>query len=418
MADDQVNILLVDDRPGNLLALEAVLEDPGYNLVKANSGVTALRHLLDKEFALILLDAQMPAMDGFETARIIREREKTHDIPIIFVTAELGEIDHVGRGYALNAVDYILKPFDRDILRTKVAVLAELHRKTAKVRQQAELLGRSEARLVKLVAERTSELERTNRQLELQVAERTRAMEKLERTMVELERSNKELEQFAYVASHDLQEPLRSISGFLQLLEKRYAGQLGEDADLFIARSLAATHRMKTLIEGLLAYSRVGMRGGSFEPVDCAKVLEQALVNLQVGIEESDAAITHDPMPAVVGDSSQLGQLFQNLFNNAIKFKSDRRPEIHVGATRDANPGHWLFSVRDNGIGIPAEHFERIFVIFQRLHSRSEYPGTGIGLSLCKKIVERHNGRIWVESQPGAGSTFFFTLPAGGDHSP
>lgn len=400
MADDQVNVLLVDDRPGNLLALEAVLEDPGYNLVKANSGAAALRHLLDKEFALILLDVQMPVMDGFETARIIREREKTHDIPIIFVTAELGAIDHVGRGYALNAVDYILKPYDRDILRTKVAVLAELHRKTAKVRQQAELLGRSEARLVKLVAERT------------------RAMEKLERTMVELERSNKELEQFAYVASHDLQEPLRSISGFLQLLEKRYAGQLGEDADLFIARSLAATHRMKTLIEGLLAYSRVGMRGGSFEPVDCAKVLEQALVNLQVGIEESDAAITHDPMPAVVGDSSQLGQLFQNLFNNAIKFKSDRRPEIHVGATRDANPGHWLFSVRDNGIGIPAEHFERIFVIFQRLHSRSEYPGTGIGLSLCKKIVERHNGRIWVESQPGAGSTFFFTLPAGGDHSP
>ena len=244
------------------------------------------------------------------------------------------------------------------------------------------------------------------------ITERKRAEEALKKTMADLERSNKELEQFAYVASHDLQEPLRMVASFTQLLAKRYRDKLDADANEFINYAVDGANRMQKMVNDLLSYSRVGHRGKSFEPTDCTGILNQALTDLNVAIDENEAVITHDALPVMMGDESQLVQLFQNLIGNGIKFRSKEAPRIHISAQESGN--EWIFTVQDNGIGIDPQYNERIFMIFQRLHEREEYPGTGIGLAICKKIVERHGGRVWVDSQPGNGSTFYFTIPKTG----
>jgi PAS domain S-box-containing protein len=243
------------------------------------------------------------------------------------------------------------------------------------------------------------------------ITERRRAEQQLREHAAELARSNADLEQFAYVASHDLQEPLRVIVSYVQLLERRYKGQLDPRADKYLAYIVDAGHRMQKLINDLLTYSRVGRRE-QVRPTDSEAVLRRVLANLHGALAASEAVVTYDPLPTVLADETQLGQLFQNLIGNALKFRGPAPPRIHIAATRGA--GEWVFAVRDNGIGIAPEYRERIFVIFQRLHARDEYPGTGIGLAICKKIVERHGGRIWVESAPGEGATFYFTLPERG----
>jgi PAS domain S-box-containing protein len=237
-------------------------------------------------------------------------------------------------------------------------------------------------------------------------------LEQETRQRQELSRSNTELQQFAYIASHDLQEPLRMVSSYLQLLERRYKGRLDADADDFIGFAVDGAARMKMLINDLLKYSRVGTHGGSFEPTNCTIAVEQAIANLKIAIEESSATITYDALPEVIGDASQLIQLFQNLISNAMKFRGADPPMIRIKADRQNQ--EWLFSVQDNGIGIEPQYAERIFVVFQRLHKRVEYPGTGIGLAICKKIVERHGGKIWVQPSH-QGSTFYFTLPDPGE---
>ena len=248
------------------------------------------------------------------------------------------------------------------------------------------------------------------------ITERKRAEEKLQAFAAELERSNRELEQFAYVASHDLQEPLRMVTSYMQLLSKRYQGKLDQDADEFIAFAVDGASRMQGLIQDLLAYSRVGTRGKELTPTDCNSVLRQTLVNLQAAIAEHRASVTNDDLPTMMVDETQLAQLFQNLIGNAIKFHGAESPRVHVSARKTCEVSEtsqvWEFSVRDNGIGMDMQFAERIFGIFQRLHTRAEYPGTGIGLAICKKIVERHGGRIWVESEVGKGATFYFTIPA------
>jgi len=241
------------------------------------------------------------------------------------------------------------------------------------------------------------------------VTEQKRAQQELARKVEELARSNAELEQFAYVASHDLQEPLRMVASFTQLLAQRYKGKLDADADEFIGFAVDGATRMQQLIQDLLSYSRVTTKGQSFRLIDAKAPCDNALENLQTSIKDSNAVVNVGPLPAVLADPRQLMQLFQNLIGNAVKYRNDRTPEIHVAAK--PNGDQWVFSVQDNGIGIAPQHSERIFQMFQRLHTTNEYQGTGIGLAICRKIVERHGGKIWVEAQPGKGSTFVFTIP-------
>ena len=243
------------------------------------------------------------------------------------------------------------------------------------------------------------------------ITTRKKAEQELFQKVEELKRSNEELAQFAYIASHDLQEPLRMVASYTQLLARRYKGKLDADADEFIAFAVDGARRMQRLIQDLLTYSRVGTKGNELLATSSEEALEQALLNLHVAISESGAEVTHDPLPEVIADKRQLMQLFQNIVGNAIKYQSGSAPKVHVAATRKGS-SKWVFSVKDNGLGIHSQYLDRIFGMFQRLHQRDEFEGTGIGLAICKKIVERHGGTISVESEPGQGSTFTFALPA------
>jgi len=369
-----VNILLVDDQQAKLLSYEASLAGLGENLLTATTPTEALAILLRTEVAVMVVDVCMPEMDGFELMNMVRRHPRFRDTAIILVSAiQVSDLDRL-RGYDSGAMDYVQVPYVPELLRAKVRVFADLFRKT---RQLQEL----------------------NEDLEELVQERT----------AELRRSNRDLEQFAYVASHDLQEPLRMISSFLQLLKDRSDGRLDDDSNEFVQFAMEGSQRMHAMVNDLLAYARVSTDPRPFGLVDCGEALDQAVANLSLAIQESGATVERSSMPTLRGDQAQIVQVFQNLIGNAIKFRRpDVTPRISVHAERGNH--EWIFSVEDNGIGLDPVFAERIFQVFQRLHARDRYPGTGIGLSLCKKIVERHRGRVWVESAPDEGSAFHFTL--------
>jgi two-component system, sensor histidine kinase and response regulator len=396
--ESRMKILLVDDTPENLVSLEAALGGLGEELVMAQSGKEALRHLLNDDFAAILLDVRMPEMDGFETAEMIRSRPRSRQIPILFLTGYRNE-EHLFRGYDLGAVDFLFKPIVPEVLRSKVAVFVELSRSNAKLRQQADALRKQAEELQRV----EQEVRRLNTSLEQRVLERTE----------ELMRSNEELQQFAYVASHDLREPLRTVSIYAQLLAKRYQGRLDGDADQFIKFIVHNAERMETLVHDLLDFSRIDARGMDFfTGTNCELALEDAISNIGPLISESGAVITRDPLPMVMGDAVQLTRLFQNLLVNSIKYRNNEAPRIHVGAKE--NGSEHLISVKDNGIGIDPQYAEKIFGIFRVLQPRDRTSGSGMGLAICRKIVTRHAGRIWVESTLGNGATFFWTVPKKG----
>jgi PAS domain S-box-containing protein len=320
-------------------------------------------------------------------------------IPITYRDQILGAI------HMADSREAFFSPATVEFLESISPLIGEaIHRFNAE-----EELARYRGHLEELVKQRTAELEAANAQLQTEIAERKIADENLGHTAAELARSNRDLEQFAYVASHDLQEPLRAVSGYIQLLRQRYTGKLDEKAEQYISGAVDGAARMQRLITDLLAFSRVGTRERTIELTDLTTALASALENLKVSIQEANAKITVDPLPRLRVDPTQIAQLFQNLIGNAVKFRSKQTPEIHIGAQK--RPGDWLFKVKDNGIGISPQYAERIFMIFQRLHTRRKYSGTGIGLAICKKIVEQHGGKIWVESPADRGSTFYFTIP-------
>jgi signal transduction histidine kinase/HAMP domain-containing protein len=359
-------------------------------------------NMLVEELEVGMVDLQYVNQRTDEILEVIQEIAKGDYSMHCELTEKNDTFDALAIGVNMM-IDDIKESIEKDKLR--VLELEEAYSKL-KAAQEASL------NIMEDLDRQKVELNELNKKLQQEINIRKQAEEALKEKAKELERSNSELAQFAYIASHDLQEPLRMVSSYMQLLEKRYKDKLDDDAHEFIDYAVDGAMRMQQLINDLLAYSRVGTRGKSFEPIDSKNVYERAVDNLKVAIEESGAMILCDPLPRVMADASQLMQLLQNLIGNGIKFSGEGPPRINVSAEKKEE--EWIFSVRDNGIGIDPEHQERIFQIFQRLHSRSEYPGTGIGLAVCKKIVERHGGRIWVESKPNRGSIFYFTIPEKG----
>jgi signal transduction histidine kinase len=376
------SLLLVDDRPDNLLTLEAVLEPLGLRLVRANSGEEALRWLLTDDFALIILDVQMPGLDGFETARHIKARDKTRQIPIIFLTALSTDANHELEGYGTGAVDYVSKPFDPQVLRTKVAVLVEL-------RQQAKLIEEQKALLA------------------LRLVERDRAQAALIAQATELERSNAELDRFASVLSHDLTEPLHVVAGYLDLLRDRYGDDLRDGGGALLEKAQEGTDRLYGLIDQLLLYAQASTGLRATDRVALGDALDDARHALASEIADSGAEITHDPLPTIVGDRWQLALLFTHLLQNSIEFAGDVGPDIHVGLSRREDS--WVIAVRDKGSGISADRLPQLFTMFGR-QARSDGHG-GMGLAIARRIVERHGGTIWAESVADLGTTVSFTVP-------
>ncbi len=359
-------ILVVDDTPDNLRLLSAMLSKQEYEVRKSLNGKNAIQSVRADAPDLILLDIKMPGLDGYETCKLLKADPITQAIPIIFISALDDALDKV-RAFSIGGADYVSKPF-----------------------QEAEVLARIKHQL-------------NLRDLQLQ----------LEIQNQELIQSNQELEQFAQIVSHDLQQPLQSVIGYAKILDLKFADLLNtSDASQYLKNILDAGTRMNRLIKDLLSYATVGKESEALVSVDCNRVLAEAICNLNQLIEEKQAKLTYSGMPTVFGKEVQLIQLFQNLIGNALKFtKPGIKPEITITASLELDDG-WLFTFQDNGIGIDSTKTNMIFNTFQRLHNNSEYPGSGIGLSTCKKIVESHSGDIWVESVEGVGSQFFVKIPA------
>lgn len=394
--NDQINILMVDDQPSKLLSYEAILGGLDARLIKAHSAKEALEHLLKTEVAVVLMDVSMPELDGFELAEMIRQHPRYQKTAIIFVSAvHLTAVDLI-KGYERGAVDYVTVPVVPEILRAKVSVFVDLYRKTR-------------------------ELERLNRELEERVRERTEELERkaaeLQALNDELVRSNRDLDAFAYIASHDLKEPLRGIHNYSHFLLEDYQNKLDEKGVEQLETLSRLTQRMETLIDSLLHYSRVGRNSSMLREVDLNKVLDESLELLSARLKENNATVTRAAaLPSALADPTCVGEVFSNLISNAIKYNNKPEKLIEVGYLEqaEAGPTSPVYYVRDNGIGIAAKHHESIFHIFKRLHGRDQYGGgVGAGLTIVRKIVERHGGRIWLESAPGEGTTFFFTLARG-----
>ena len=406
-----IKILLVDDREDNLFSIETILEKDNYTIVKARSGREALKVLLhQQDFSLILMDVQMPELNGFETANIIYERDKLKNIPIIFITAFSYDEDYIFKGYRTGGVDYIYKPIKPELLRMKVSVFVELYRKN-----QQLLLHEK-----KLLA--------TNRSLQKEIEERRTSEEKIRllnqqlvNNNAHLKAINEELDRFAYVASHDLQEPLRKIMVFSDKILMKET--MDEETEKYFKKIINSSKRMQMLINDLLSFSRQSVSSSDFQRTDLNTLAREAIAELEIEIEKSNARIEVSELPLVWAIPSLMKQLFHNLVSNAIKFrKKGVEPVIQIETEQLYEPDQSAasslngrkchkVSISDNGIGFDPKYAEEIFMVFKRLNSYHEYEGTGVGLSICKKIIEKHNGSIMAYSEQGKGSTFSFVLP-------
>lgn len=403
-----VKILIVDDKKENLLSLQVILANRGYEFVEATSGKDALRHLLkDQDFAIILMDVQMPLMDGFETAELIRESDKLKHVPIIFLTANMDTPDYIFKGYQAGAVDYMIKPLSAEILQAKVMVFAELYRKNHEL---------------KVKEEETKQLNSAILAANAELAEQYAAIEKQANDLMV---KNKELDAFTYISSHDLQEPLRKIQTFANLILSSEVQNLSENGKLKFQRILYSANRMRQLIHSLLTFSRTNIsdRERQFEKVELNSVIEDLKEALSENITEKQAIIETQLKGEINVIPFQFTQLMQNLIANAIKFaRPDVPPHISISSTivsgaslqseklsKDQNYCHIVFE--DNGIGFEAKFSEKIFDVFQKLHDRDTYEGTGIGLAIVKKIVENHSGLITATGEPMKGARFDIFIP-------
>jgi signal transduction histidine kinase len=381
-------VLIVDDRPDNLLALEATLEPLDVDIVQAASGADALRQVLVEDFAVILLDVQMPGMDGYETARLIKSRARSAGVPIIFLTAISRETEHLLRGYEAGAVDYLAKPFEPEVLRSKVAVFMALHEQARTIEDQNRLL-----------AER--------------LEERDRAQAALGRHAAELQRSNTELDRFASLLGHDLLEPLHVVGGLLEVLADRHGAALADDGRLLVERARARTAGLTERIDELLAEARGSVEPLRLAPIGLDRVLDRAVRELGPRIEEAGVIVRSDPLPEVVGDEWLLGQVLSLVLDHAIRTGPDAltgvEPEVDVGLSRRDDA--WVVRVGNNGPGLDEEEAARLFASFGPDPDGAD-GDRATGLAVCRRIVERHGGTIWAESVAGRGTDVCFTLPA------
>jgi two-component system, sensor histidine kinase and response regulator len=396
-----VKILIVDDQSENLLSAEAVLESLGQEIVRAQSGREALRHLLTEDFAVILLDVMMPDMDGFETAELIRERERSRTTPIIFVTALGKSEEHIFRGYDVGAVDYLTKPIVPEILRSKVAVFVELARKNAQLIEHADLLER-----------KNRELQNANAQLREADQEIGRLNNRLERRVEELSDLNRELDAFGYTVSHDLRAPMIRIDGFTRALEEHCGQQLDEQARLYIHRVRTSSQRMCQLVDDLLNFSRVSRLDLRPQFVDLTEMAAGIAAELQSREPDRRVHFVIAPRLAATGDSALLRIVLVNLVENSWKFTRKRETaEIEFGITYQ--DGVDAFFLKDDGAGFDPKYRDKLFRPFERLHPNAEFEGTGIGLATVERIIRRHGGRVWAEGDVDRGATFYFTLQSG-----
>ncbi len=445
------NILAVDDHPENLVALEAILASLGQNLVKATSGMEALRCLLNEDFAVILLDVQMPGMDGFETATLIRQRSRSQYTPIIFLTAINHSDTHVARGYSLGAVDYLFKPIEPEVLISKVSVFVSLHKKTAQVKRQAkqleaanieleaeiksrqraeELLRHAHDQLEIKVQERTAELAKANELLKAEIAERIRTQEALQQAKEAAEVANLTKSDFLSMVSHELRTPLTSVIGFAKIINKKLDStifpqiatedkkilkavkQVGDNIDIIVSEGERLTALINDVLD--LAKLEAGKIEWKSEPISLAQIIEQAIAATSALFEAKKLKLfleVEEDLPEIVGDRDRLVQVLINLISNAIKFSEKGSVICRVRRTDNAI----ALSIIDSGIGIAETDQSQVFEQFRQIgDTLTDRPkGTGLGLPICKQIVEHHGGIIWVESELGKGSNFSFTLPIG-----
>ncbi|PXY46347.1 sensor histidine kinase [Flavobacterium hydrophilum] len=406
MKDNAIKILIVDDKKENLLSLQVILADRGYQFVEATSGKDALRILLkNQDFAIILMDVQMPLMDGFETAELIRQSDKLKHVPIIFLTANMNTNEYIFKGYQSGAVDYMIKPLAPEILQAKVMVFTELFRKNQELKKKEEETQALNEIILKNNAKLASQYEAIAKHAE------------------ELKKKNMELDAFTYISSHDLQEPLRKIQTFANLIMANEYPNLSEDGKARFNRILYATNRMRELINSLLTFSRATLDDRRFETVDLNAIIADVKAALYENLSEKNAVIVTDFHDNIKAIPFQFVQLMENMIHNAIKFS---QPEIPLQITIKSrfvdssvlndvqllpNVKYCHISFGDNGIGFEQEHNEKIFGVFQKLHGRDLYEGTGIGLAIVKKIIENHDGFINATGEPMKGATFNIYIP-------
>jgi len=407
-----IKILLVDDREDNLFSIEAILEKDNYTIVKANSGKEALKVLLhQQDFSLILMDVQMPELNGFETATIIYERDKLKNIPIIFITAYSFDEDFIFKGYKTGGVDYIYKPINPELLRMKVSVFVDLYRKNQQLLLHEKKLVAANKSLQKEIEERKASEQKIKS-----------LNEKLVENNAHLKSINEELDRFAYVASHDLQEPLRKIMVFSDKILMN--GNMGEETEKYFKKIIGSSRRMQQLINDLLTFSRHSMHISDFKKTNLNILANESIGELEMEIERNNARIEVNELPVIWAIPSLMRQLFYNLISNALKFrKKTVDPVIRIDARKmngneDNLPlkmmngdDYYKIMVADNGIGFDPKYADEIFMVFKRLHSYHEFEGSGVGLSICKKIVEKHNGFITAQSALDQGSEFIIVLP-------